>query len=99
MAGMRGKCSRWEGHRQSLHPKPGAGVDSAKKDARRDAHSCSKRTWDSAYHSTQRLLVNLIWSPIPSIDIGLEYLYGRRRNKDGKEGSADQLQVATYFRF
>jgi hypothetical protein len=26
---------------------------------------------------------NLIWNPCKSLDVGVEYLYGRRENKDG----------------
>lgn len=52
-----------------------------------------------AYKRTVRFSSNLIWSPIPRIDIGGEYLWGRRENEDGNTGDARQLQVAVKYRF
>jgi len=52
-----------------------------------------------AYHRTSRLIGNLVFSPIPRIDIGVEYLYGTRENKDGNKASADQIQLVGIFRF
>ena len=54
---------------------------------------------DDAYHLTQRLGVNLIYSPIQRIDMGLEYIYGSRENKNGEKGEAEQVQVVMLFRF
>lgn len=51
------------------------------------------------YLRTLRFSSNLIWSPIPRIDIGGEYLWGRRENKDGEHGDATQLQFAVTYRF
>ena len=52
-----------------------------------------------AYKGTLRFSSNLIWSPIPKIDIGGEYLWGRRENQDGETGDATQLQFAVRYRF
>ncbi len=52
-----------------------------------------------AYQSTLRASTNLLWSPIPRIDIGGEYLWGRRQNDDGESGDATQLQFAVKYRF
>lgn len=52
-----------------------------------------------AYQSTLRASANLLWSPIPRIDIGGEYLWGRRQNEDGESGDATQLQFAIKYRF
>jgi len=58
-----------------------------------------------AYHQTRRFSSNIIWSPIPSVDLGAEFLWGRRYNKgpdpiDGKsKGSATQIQVEAVYRF
>ena len=52
-----------------------------------------------AYKRTVRFSSNLIWSPIPRIDLGGEYLWGRRENEDGDNGDATQLQVAVKYRF
>ncbi len=54
---------------------------------------------DDAYSETQRASINLIWSPIVPLDIVVEYLWGRRRNKDGKSGTANQLQLVATFNF
>ena len=42
---------------------------------------------------------NLFWSPTPRIDVGAEYLWGRRENENGEEGDAAQLQMMTRYRF
>ncbi len=52
-----------------------------------------------AYKRTVRFSSNLIWSPIPRIDLGGEYLWGLRENEDGDNGDATQLQVAVKYRF
>jgi hypothetical protein len=52
-----------------------------------------------AYHQTSRITGSLVFSPIPRIDIGVEYLYGTRENKDGNKASADQIQLVGIFRF
>ena len=52
-----------------------------------------------AYKRTYRFSTNLIWSPIPRIDLGGEYLWGRRENKDGEYGDASQFQFAVKYRF
>jgi outer membrane DcaP-like protein len=52
-----------------------------------------------AYKRTYRFSTNLIWSPIPRIDLGGEYLWGRRENKDGEHGDASQFQFAVKYRF
>jgi len=54
---------------------------------------------DDAYLSTLRFSSNLIWSPIPRIDIGGEFLWGERENEDGESGNASQLQMAVKYRF
>ena len=41
-----------------------------------------------AYRRTDRLILNLVWSPIPSVDMGAELLWGQRENKDGSTGTA-----------
>lgn len=43
-----------------------------------------------AYHKTNRYSANLVFSPIERIDLGVEYLYGTRRNLDGHKGNADR---------
>jgi outer membrane DcaP-like protein len=52
-----------------------------------------------AYHKTNRYSVNVVFSPIDRIDVGVEYIYGTRENKDGNEASATQFQMVGIFRF
>jgi len=52
-----------------------------------------------AYKRTIRGSANLFWTPTPRIDIGVEFLFGRRENQDGEQGDASQLQMAARYRF
>jgi hypothetical protein len=52
-----------------------------------------------AYKRTNRYSVNIVFSPIERIDLGVEYIYGTRENFDGQKGSAAQLQLVGIFRF
>jgi hypothetical protein len=52
-----------------------------------------------AYKRTFRLSTNLIWSPVPAIDIGAELLFGGREDRNGTKGKASQLQIAAKYRF
>ncbi len=52
-----------------------------------------------AYHETRRLTGNVIWSPIPRLDVGGELLWGRRTNNDGNSGEALQMQLAAKYIF
>lgn len=54
---------------------------------------------DDFYHSTQRASVNWLWSPISQIDLGMEFLWGSRTNKNRERGNARQLQFVATFRF
>jgi hypothetical protein len=42
---------------------------------------------------------NLIWSPIPAVDIGAEYIYLQRTVEDGRRGTGHRAQFSTKFRF
>ncbi len=52
-----------------------------------------------AMKRTERYTLNLVWSPIPQLDLVAELLWGSRFNKDGKHGDAKQLQIGGTFRF
>ena len=54
---------------------------------------------DDALHLTRRSTVNFMWSPIPRLDLVTEFLWGRRENKNGKDGFAAQTQIGSTFRF
>lgn len=46
-----------------------------------------------AYEHTNRIVGNVIVSPNPRLDLGLEYIWGMRRNKDGATGNSSQIQA------
>jgi len=52
-----------------------------------------------AYHLTDRVAGNLVFSPSGRVDVGLEYIFGIRNNKDGQHASANQIQFVGLFRF
>jgi uncharacterized coiled-coil protein SlyX len=54
---------------------------------------------DDAYHKTNRYSFNLVFSPLARIDVGVEYIYGTRQNKNGEKGNSDQVQFVGIFRF
>jgi hypothetical protein len=54
---------------------------------------------DGAYHKTFRGALNYIWSPTSRIDIGAEFIFGNRENKNGEQATATQLQISSKYRF
>jgi hypothetical protein len=52
-----------------------------------------------AYKQTIRASGNLMWTPNPRIDLGVEFLWGERENEDGSNGDAKQIQAAARYRF
>jgi hypothetical protein len=54
---------------------------------------------DNAYKRTNRVALNLVFSPSGRVDVGLEYIYGTRENKDGQNEHANQVQAVGLFRF
>ena len=43
--------------------------------------------------------VNLIWSPAKQMDIGGEYLWGHRKNKNGGDEGANRIQCSVKYKF
>jgi TolA-binding protein len=52
-----------------------------------------------SYNKTHRVGVNLVFSPAQRVDVGVEYIYGSRKNKDGQTGTANQVQAVMLIRF
>lgn len=48
---------------------------------------------------TQDARANLVWSPVPLVDIGGELLWGRRDNIDGSHGDAVRFQFSVKYGF
>lgn len=54
---------------------------------------------EKAYDYTIRASGNLLWSPMQRVQLGGEFLWGKRENRDGSSGEATQLQLAAKYRF
>lgn len=54
---------------------------------------------ERSYEHTIRTSTNLLWSPMPRLLLGGEFLWGSRENVDGSSGDASQLQLAAKYRF
>jgi len=37
---------------------------------------------------------NLIYSPVKPLDVGIEYIWGQRKNKNGQTGHANRLMFS-----
>ena len=55
--------------------------------------------FEGIYQQGHYASANLIWSPIPPMDIGLEYLFGYRENNDGRDGLDNRLQFSIILHF
>jgi hypothetical protein len=53
----------------------------------------------SNYKSTREASVNLIYSPTANINMGVEFLWGERTNRDESKGTATQLQMGIRYDF
>jgi hypothetical protein len=49
--------------------------------------------------NTRSAHANLIWSPVPSTDLGVEYIYGYRETEDGLKGHLNRLQASAKYAF
>ena len=54
---------------------------------------------EDAFHRTQRTSINLMWNPLPFVDIVVEYLAGTRVNKNGQRASSSQIQSGWTLKF
>ncbi len=54
---------------------------------------------DDALHGNHYFLTNLIWSPLGTnqFDVGIEYLWGQRENKNGATRDAHRLQMSMIY--
>jgi hypothetical protein len=48
---------------------------------------------------TYQANVNLIWSPVPWVDLGAEFLFGRGETKGGEDATGQRIQAAARFSF
>ncbi|MEO8671481.1 MAG: DcaP family trimeric outer membrane transporter [Tahibacter sp.] len=49
--------------------------------------------------SAQSFRVNLIYSPLPKLDVGAEYMVGKRELESGADGELDRLQFTVKYSF
>jgi len=49
--------------------------------------------------STRSAHANLIWSPVPNADVGIEYIYASRETEDGLKGHLNRLQASAKYTF
>ncbi|MGE5117621.1 MAG: DcaP family trimeric outer membrane transporter [Betaproteobacteria bacterium] len=49
--------------------------------------------------SAQSAHLNLIWSPVPQANLGIEYLHARRETEDGLDGRLNRLQASAQYFF
>ena len=42
---------------------------------------------------------NLIWSPVPQVDIGIEYIHRSKKAENGLAGDGEDMQISTKFKF
>lgn len=47
----------------------------------------------------QTVHANLMWSPVPQADVGIEWISGERKAETGEKGRANRLMVGGRFRF
>lgn len=47
----------------------------------------------------QSIHANLIWSPIPAVNLGLEYLYGQRELENDEDGDLNRIQFGAQYSF
>jgi len=51
------------------------------------------------FDNTSYAAVDFIWSPYKEVTVGVEYLWGRRENKDGASGRANRLLLSSRVNF
>lgn len=49
--------------------------------------------------SSQYVAANLVWSPVPSVDLGIEYLWGYLETENDRSGAANRIHAAVTWRF
>jgi DcaP outer membrane protein len=53
----------------------------------------------STFHQSNYTAGNLIWNPFGSLNLGAEFLYGWRVNKDGTKGNAPRIMFSAKYNF
>ena len=53
----------------------------------------------SAIHSSYYVGANLLWNPVGSLNVGVEYLFGTHEVRDGADAHASRVQIAAKYDF
>jgi hypothetical protein len=56
-------------------------------------------TGTSANRSIDTAHVNLIWSPVPNTNLGIEYIYAQRETEAKSRGELNRIQASAQFNF
>ncbi|MEM9305630.1 MAG: DcaP family trimeric outer membrane transporter, partial [Pseudomonadota bacterium] len=64
-----------------------------------DVDNDTNLTGTSVTKDTQSVHVNLIYSPLPKFDFGVEYIYATREVESGLDGDMNRLQFAAKYTF
>lgn len=54
---------------------------------------------NASYRGAYYSAANLIWSPVPEVDLGMEVQWGQRINRDGNRGEALRVQSSAKYSF
>lgn len=54
---------------------------------------------DAVDKKYQSVHANLIWSPVPRMDVGIEYIWGYREVENGEDGDINRIQTAVKYKF
>ena len=54
---------------------------------------------EDSYYKTERISGNVVFSPVPRFDLGMEVIWGRRTNENRETGEAIQALLIGQFRF
>ncbi len=54
---------------------------------------------NNLYTRTQNAYLNLIWSPVPQVNLGIEYNWQYARLQNGRTGFGNRLQMSAQFKF
>ncbi len=55
--------------------------------------------FDGLNKSDQSAHINLIWTPVRNVDVGMEFIHARRELESGQTGSLNRVQFSSKFTF
>jgi hypothetical protein len=64
-----------------------------------DALSLTDTLPGNTYQRANYVTANIIWLPVERMGVGLEYLYGFRKDKDGQRGENSRIQMGFQYKF